>query len=632
MAESPRLVSPLRRVALPLAIVLLGYALRAYRVAVPAFRGDEAFSIGFSAQALGAMFEAMARTEPNPPVYWLLLHAWVPLAGTGELAVRWPSVLAGALTVALAYRLGRTLLGRPAANFGALFVAVNPLLIWHAQDARAYALLAALVAAAVWMTWRAAVENRLRHWAAAAVLWPMALFAHYFSAVPLALTGLAFLLAPKTRPRWPQGLALSTSIGLVFTPWLVYVGRLLAGQSRGWIRPVGLGAGAWRALTEFSVGVDGAGATLALRLIGGCLLGMLIALSVATAAKRRSSETIWVLSIALGTPLAMWLVSLSRPFFTEQYMIGAVPFVLLAAAHGAQRLARVRPPGGWLAGAGVAGLTLAGLMSLQNYFFDPAFSKSPNWRGVMAYLDETGRPSEVVVWNLPDPAFYHYYRGPMPVEASPPGPIAEVGTEATVAQLERLRDNFEHIRFFFTPGAGYDPEAFVGQWLDACCEKTSDAFVYGFRVQAFDTPAGSLAARQDYPAEFDDGVRLTGYRVLDSSLRPGDSIHLTLYWSADEAVEASYTVFTHLLAPDGFNVVGADGLPGGGMRPTDRWTPGQPVIDTHWIPVPADIPPGRYSLDIGLYSASTGARLNARLPSGSAADHLTLPVAIEIVP
>jgi len=71
-------------------VVFLAYALRAYAVSRQALRGDEAFSLTFSSQSIGEIMRAMAYTEPNPPLYWLLLNGWMRAAGQSELAVRWP--------------------------------------------------------------------------------------------------------------------------------------------------------------------------------------------------------------------------------------------------------------------------------------------------------------------------------------------------------------------------------------------------------------------------------------------------------------------------------------------------------------------------------------------------------------
>jgi hypothetical protein len=289
-------------------------------------------------------------------------------------------------------------------------------------------------------------------------------------------------------------------------------------------------------------------------------------------------------------------------------------------------------PGRWpaarpLQATGLALWAAIALAAAQNSYFNPAYAKSPDWRGLVSYLAQTARSDEVVIVNLPDPAFFFYYRGSMPVETSPPAPMAQAGRPATEAQLARLRDQFQNLRFLFQPSPAYDPDGFVGTWLDACCEKMDDRFVGGFRIQTYDTPSGSLAARQPFRADFAGGPRLTGFRLANPQLHAGDALHLTLYWTAAQPITASYTVFVHLLAADGFDLAQADSLPAGGRHTTDQWTPGRDVIDPHILALPADLPPGDYQLEVGLYLLATRKRLGL---SGVAADAVRLPLTITV--
>jgi hypothetical protein len=334
--------------------------------------------------------------------------------------------------------------------------------------------------------------------------------------------------------------------------------------------------------------------------------------------------------MGLGPPLALWLASLARPVFTEQYFISCLPALLCLAAWGVRSVPDRWPAVRLLQVAGLALWAAIALAAAQNSYFNPAYAKSPDWRGLVSYLAKTARSDEVVVVNLPDPAFFYYYRGPMPVETAPPAPLAQAGRPASEAQLVRLRDQFQHLRFLFKPSPAYDPDGFVGGWLDACCEKMDDRFVDGFRIQTYDTPGGSLAARQAYRADFAGGLTLTGFRLASPQLHPGDALHLTLYWTAAQPIIASYTVFVHLLAFDGFDLAQADSLPAGGRHTTDQWTPGGVVIDPHTLALPADLPRGDYQLEVGLYLLATGKRLGLTGSTGPAADAVRLPLPITV--
>ena len=105
-----------------------------------------------------------------------------------------------------------------------------------------------------------------------------------------------------------------------------------------------------------------------------------------------------------------------------------------------------------------------------------------------------------------------------------------------------------------------------------------------------------------------DGVRLLGYDV-DESARPGETLKLTLYWQCLAEMTESYTVFTHLL--DGDNVIRGqvDRLPLSGAAPTTGWLQGEVIADLYEITVDAEAPAGRYSVEIGMYDASTMERL-----------------------
>jgi len=608
----------------------LAYGLRTYLIGHQALRGDEAFSVRLFSQPVSDILASMIRIDPNPPLYYFVLHGWMQIAGISELAVRWPSVLAGVVSVSLTYALGRALLGHRIGWLAALFAAVNPFLIWYSQDARVYALLTALVLAATWQTWLAAQRHPRRHGLAAGSLWWLALFAHYFAIFPLVSVGCAWLIAPQTQLRWRQAFRLALVIGLAYLPVALYVAPYLAQHNKDWIGPLGVKEALWRILAVFSVGMPTAGARPELQWMGASVLALLLMLGVIAAFQRQVSAAIWLIALGLGAPALLWLVSLARPAFTEQYLISSLPAVLLGAAAGALTLNRIERWGKGLKVGATAGLALTGLLSLQNYYFNPAYAKSPPLREVNAYLEQTSRLNEVVVINQSDPAFYYYYHAPMPIETSPPAPLPGIGLPATEAQLTQLRDQYQHIRFFFLPGSGYDPDGFVGRWLETCCEKTSDIYVSGFRIQAYDTPSGSLEARQLYLVEFEKGLGLTGYRIVNPHLKPGQTMRLTLYWTAREKVAESYTVFAHLLAPDGFSPVSQDGLPRQGMYPTDQWKIGKDVIDPHPIPLPADMPSGEYRLEIGLYRLVTGQRLMAEEPSGVEADHILLPVTIRV--
>jgi len=76
-------------------------------------------------------------------------------------------------------------------------------------------------------------------------------------------------------------------------------------------------------------------------------------------------------------------------------------------------------------------------------------------------------------------------------------------------------------------------------------------------------------------------------------------------------METSYTVFVHLLAPDGKMYGQQDSIPWGGRLPTTHWVAGEFIADEYHIPVPQEAPSGIYTFAIGMYDLQTGLRLAA---------------------
>jgi hypothetical protein len=87
---------------------------------------------------------------------------------------------------------------------------------------------------------------------------------------------------------------------------------------------------------------------------------------------------------------------------------------------------------------------------------------------------------------------------------------------------------------------------------------------------------------------------------------------VTLYWQALAELDVPYTVFVHLLDPEGRVVTGHDGEPVSGTRPTTGWVPGEYITDAHDVLIPKDLSPGEYVIEVGLYDA--GAPGKPRLP------------------
>src|SRR5207247_1213703 len=147
--------------------------------------------------------------------------------GLGEGGLRSLSALFGVATIPVAYLIGRELGSRGAGLITAALVAVNPMLIWYSQEARAYALLVLLTAVSFlfFLRFRRSGAGRdLVLWSASSAL---ALASHYFAVFPVTVECAWLLAAPPAQRRRPTILAVAVigAAGMALAPLALHQAR-----------------------------------------------------------------------------------------------------------------------------------------------------------------------------------------------------------------------------------------------------------------------------------------------------------------------------------------------------------------------------------------------------------------------
>jgi tetratricopeptide (TPR) repeat protein len=108
----------------------------------------------------------------------------------------------------------------------------------------------------------------------------------------------------------------------------------------------------------------------------------------------------------------------------------------------------------------------------------------------------------------------------------------------------------------------------------------------------FATDLGWPLALQAYQAEYED-----------------NTLNMALYWQTDLLLAEDYQVFVHVVDANGQQVGGGDGAPVNNRYPTSQWRTGVTIFDPHTITFDNPLPPGEYSVRIGLYRLPSGERL-----------------------
>ena len=145
-------------------------------------------------------------------------------------------------------------------------------------------------------------------------------------------------------------------------------------------------------------------------------------------------------------------------------------------------------------------------------------------------------------------------------------------------------------------------------------------------ITATTDQAGQLTA----PIDVNHSLEFLGYDA-PSSAKPGEVVPLTLYWRVKQDVDAQQlplSLFVHLLDERGEFAAGRDLL----AFPTAGWRDGDVWIQQNDVPLPADLKPGQYRLEMGVYSQADGSRWRVYDAQGNDAGDRLLLSRIEVKP
>jgi 4-amino-4-deoxy-L-arabinose transferase-like glycosyltransferase len=399
------------------ALTILAAVLRLSTLELQSFWYDEAFTpVHVLHPSLWATLRGVVHTENSPPLWYLLAWADSRVLGTGEIALRLPSALAGIATVLVAWAIGRELAGRRAALVSAALVAVNPLFVWYSQEARVYGLFVLMGALSMLCFLRVEREPSRGRAAAFALSGALALLSHYFAVfllVPMVLW-LAFGPGERraaTRRAVLPALGALVLVGLALLPLIFAQGAHGTQWIGRWAFADRLQAIPQYYLTGYSGAPLGHGVELLIGLVilGGVGLGAwallerppasdarLAALGSAPVGRTREAAARGAriaLTIAAGgvlTPIV--LVAFGADYLAPRNLVAAmIPLTALIAVL-------LAAPSSGRAGAVLIALTVTILLAFLAISLDVDLSprlQRGNWRGLARVLRQ-GAPGRAV--------------------------------------------------------------------------------------------------------------------------------------------------------------------------------------------------------------------------------------------
>lgn len=391
------------------AITVLAAALRLATLGSQSFWYDEAFTpVHVLRAGLGATLHNVVHTENTPPLWYVLEWAFSRVLGTGVVALRLLSALAGIATVPVAWAIGCEFQGPPtrrAAIVTAALVASSPLLVWYSQEARAYGLFVLTASLALLCFMRALRAPTTRRLAEFALTASLALLTHYFAVfllIPMAVwlvwsavpTGPHRDQRPRERTADPKNLprvlcavALPAAVGLALMPLILAQG----GHGTQWIEEWALTSRLEAIPQYYLTGYMGAalGHGVELLVLLAILAGVGYGLWCTLTEREERGALIALTVTAAGVLIPIVLAVLGADYLAPRNLIAAMVPVsaLLAIVIAAQRTGRT--------GIGFAGLLVLAFLALTiDVSLSPRLERG-DWAAVATAL-RGAQPNHVI--------------------------------------------------------------------------------------------------------------------------------------------------------------------------------------------------------------------------------------------
>jgi mannosyltransferase len=315
-----------RSVVLPAAIVgVVAFAASVIGSWIPNLWGDEAASLLSATRSLPSLWTMINHVDAVHAGYYVFLHIWIEFFGDSPFSIRFPSAIATGAAAAGIVVLVRRFAPTALAVVAGLACAFLPRMTYAGEEARSYAMTAAI---AVWLT--VVLVEALRRgrrgdrlWIAYGVLLALGvqLFL-YLALIPVA-HAMALLMLRPTRVVWRAWLKTSAIAAVVALPFVV-----LAASEHSQISFL-----ANRNDASLSVVLPGAFfSSVTLAYVG---WGLSI-VAAAAFAVRRARRLAWTPADSLAAIVLPWafapfilleLLNAAIPAFTSRYLTMSAPAV-----------------------------------------------------------------------------------------------------------------------------------------------------------------------------------------------------------------------------------------------------------------------------------------------------------------
>jgi hypothetical protein len=556
------------------------------------------------------------------PLYTILLHLWISVAGDSAFAMRYLSTLVSLLAVAGLAHVSANAFGQRAGQIALLLGSIAPIWIFYSQEVRQYALTPAIMlimVGAVIRIYRSDAYPPRSIWLQLVIGEVLALYTHSF--MVFAVTGINLWLAliwlrdRRFDLRWLRTWVFSQLVVLLLispTLW-GYTQRLQAGHS-AFVQSLSV-QHILNAQWSLFMGIPWEHATDAMPVrlfVGGILVFLLIGLAVTLRGSRLLADLFWLVAITQAMTIAYWT---TNPVLHPRYMLFLTgPLIIILSVL----IARL-----WQCGAvlRVVSIVAAGLWTLLaasglnnmydgemlGYRHDPA-------RGMAEIVRSSFGSGDGVISIDPHDYTLDYY-GIGEAALFQAGIDEAEHSPADVLDFIEGKEQIGVVRFHAERS---DTRGIIPFYLERYGTLMQRQAIPSYEIfmYAMDTGADSEVASFESSAQSWGVLELTG-----TSIQSSDAVTVALRWEAppDFQTSARYASIVRLVDPETGWVLGRSSalLLSDESEPTDHWLPDEVATQYYVLPLMPGTPPIDVELSVMLVDSETGQALDLRDASGA---------------
>lgn len=635
-----------------LTIVLVGaFALRLTELTRQNIWWDEARNIDVALRSLWQIPNA-PELDIHPPVYFLLLHTWLRIAGAAAgdaptllaFLSRFLSICAGVVSVALLAPLARRAGGAWAVFTAVLLGAASPFWLAESQEARMYTVgFALLMAAAIaWFRYAQNVQEpettktghslqsetnpQTRPLIAFVIFSTLALLTHYNVVFVLVAWYVGWgVWALLDRDRWRR-LRTLLLCGLAMTVLAAPVAPIALRQIPGYTNPnlnaPTAGDYLWQNWQGYLGGyafdpnlLTGYGRQWLWLALAVTLLGVMGGFVAAWRPQQPAMRQMlyFLLVWLLGSLGLYYIAVLDRGAFNIRYASFITPALYLLIGAGVALWRRL----GVAAGIAALLIVAAGIAPAVHADLYDARLNREDMAGVTAWLVANAGPDDLVLVDQKYPFGFYYQRYSIAADATPFGPEAAsarylfVDINTIDQRLNQWAADVRRVFWVQWFESDTDPRHAVSFLLDQAGDHAGEEQFQGYSIDWWTlNPPNHFelaASLQPQIVTFLPAMQTVAVATPDAPVTAGRPLSVVIRWQRGAGdINRPLKARVALYDASGARLAQADErlLNDRHLAPAE-WAPDDQPLNVYSLHTPADLPAGAYELKLLVYDAET---------------------------